>query len=141
MAAALGRLKARPDFLRVAAASRKCVTPGLILQVAPAPSEVSGESEAGAGPRVGFTASRKVGTAVERNRARRRLRAAAREVMEAHARAGRDYVLIARRGTLSRPFSSLLRDLETALKTLKSFRDDRTALLPPRAAQRPASRS
>jgi ribonuclease P protein component len=141
MAVALGRLKARPDFLRVAAASRKCVTPGLILQVAPAPPGAADGTEEDAEPRLGFTASRKVGTAVERNRARRRLRAAAHEVMETHARAGRDYVLIARRGTLARPFASLLQDLEHALKTLKSFRDDRNPTLPPRAARRHVGRS
>lgn len=128
--AALGRLKTRPDFLRVAAASRKCVTPGLILQAAPAPSQgrATGKGvdrkDAG-GPRVGFTASRKVGSAVERNRARRRLRAAAREVIGREAgsaaAADMDYVLIARRATLERPYAALLQDLETALKKVRTL--------------------
>ena len=67
MAAALGRLKARPDFLRVAAASRKCVTPGLILQVAPGPPGGVDEAQEDAEPRVRLTASRKVVTAEEAN--------------------------------------------------------------------------
>lgn len=68
------------------------------------------------GFRVGFTASRKVGSAVARNRARRRLRAAVREVMPDNARPGHDYVVIARRDALSRPFDELVGDLASALE-------------------------
>ncbi len=68
--------------------------------------------------RVGFTASRKVGPAVARNRARRRLRAAADRVMPASARPGHDYVIIARAATLGRPFADLVGDLEGALRRL-----------------------
>lgn len=64
--------------------------------------------------RVGFTASRKVGNAVVRNRAKRRLRAAAR-ILAVEGRPGTDYVLIARGATAERPFSALLEDLEAAL--------------------------
>jgi len=77
--------------------------------------------------RVGFTASRKVGTAVARNRARRRLRAAVARVMPAHAAPGHDYVLIARAGTLSRPFRDLVGDLETALRRLDAYCDGTAA--------------
>ncbi len=116
----VGRLKRRADFLRVAGAGRKSVTPGLILQVAP-------HVEAAVSPddcalRVGFTASRKVGIAVERNRARRRLRAAVDEVMPLHAAPGRDYVLIARAATTRRPFAALLGDLTTALRQAGAYR-------------------
>jgi len=120
MAMAVGRLKRRQDFLRVAGAQRKCATPSLVLQARPAPED---ESLRGVRPRVGFTASRKVGGAVERNRARRRLRAAVRQVMPAHAAPDHDYVVIARTGTLTRAFPALLGDLETALKRLGTYRD------------------
>jgi ribonuclease P protein component len=72
--------------------------------------------------RLGFTASRKVGIAVLRNRARRRLRAAAAEVLREHASPGHDYVLIARAGTVGRPYAALLEDLRTALRRLGVYR-------------------
>ena len=114
MTAGLARLKRRADFLRVAAANRKWATPGLVLQAA--------ESGSGGEARVGFTVSRKVGDAVRRNRARRRLRAAADRLMPACAAPGRDYVIIGRPATLERPFEALLRDLEQALKRLGAHR-------------------
>lgn len=77
--------------------------------------------------RVGITASRKVGKAVARNRARRRLRAAAREVLRQHGMTGCDYVLIGRAATLSRPFAALVADLTTAIKRLKAYQAMSTA--------------
>ena len=68
--------------------------------------------------RVGFTASKKIGNAVARNRAKRRLRAAAREVLAQAARPGWDYVLVARpEATIARPFADLLRDIAEALRS------------------------
>ena len=65
--------------------------------------------------RVGFTATRRIGGAVVRNRAKRRLREAARRLVPAQGRPGCDYVLIARGGTVSRPWDGLLDDVKTAL--------------------------
>ena len=70
----------------------------------------------------GLTASKKVGNAVERNRARRRLRALATGSLRRLAKPGADYVLIARRATLTRPWPDLQRDLYQALDRLKKLR-------------------
>ena len=102
----LQALPTRTDFLR-AARARKAVAPGLVLQMR--------RRDDGDPPRVGYTASRKVGGAVVRNRARRRLRAAVHDVLTARAKPGCDYVLIARAGTAGRPYALLLQDLSTAL--------------------------
>ena len=68
--------------------------------------------------RVGFTVTRKVGPAVTRNRARRRLREVASAVLPDAALPGCDYVLIARSGTLTRPYPDLLGDLKSAVTAL-----------------------
>jgi len=107
----LMRLRRRADFLRVAAKGRKAVRPGLVLQAAPRPVR---DGRVG----LGFTVSRKVGNAVARNRAKRRLREAARAVMPARAQPDTDYVIIGRAATVTRPFSSLKRDLAHALKSV-----------------------
>jgi ribonuclease P protein component len=70
--------------------------------------------------RLGFTATKRIGGAVERNRAKRRLREAARALAPHCARAGCDYVFIARGGTVSRPWARLLDDVKTALIRLAS---------------------
>ena len=114
----IGRLKKRAEFLKVAAARAKWVTPGLILQ-----ARRRQAPEGAADIRVGFTVSRKVGGAVVRNRARRRLRHAAERVMPDQAAGARDYVLIGRRTTIDRPFEDLVTDLETALARLGALRD------------------
>jgi ribonuclease P protein component len=116
----LPRLKRRAEFLRIAGSGRKSVTPGLILQVAPRPASAGAAAPA---LRVGFTASRKVGIAVLRNRARRRLRAAVQEIMTLHAAPDHDYVLVARAATVRRPFAALKGDLETALRQTGAYRD------------------
>lgn len=116
MMPAIGRLKTRPEFLKVAATGAKWVTPGFVLQMRQRPvTPTSGSAEATGQVRVGFTVSRKVGNAVRRNRARRRLRAAAAEVLPEHRRAGCDFVLIGRAGTIERRYADLVADLRTAL--------------------------
>lgn len=120
---ALGRLTRRSQFLAVAGVRRKAVLPGLILQ-ARAHDERHRPREDEPAVRVGFTASRKIGNAVARNRARRRLRAAAVEIMARHAAAGHDYVLIARQDTAARRYGDLTDDLAAALRRLKVWRAD-----------------
>jgi len=104
------RLKTRPDFLRAARGVRK-VVPSVTLELCRTP-ETHARPES---VRVGFTASRKVGGAVERNRAKRRLRAAAAALLPLYGIGGNDYVLVARPDTLTRPFAGLLDDLTAAL--------------------------
>jgi len=107
--------------LRVAASRKRWVAPGLILQ---AYKRRAADPETGPADavRLGLTASRKVGGAVERNRARRRLREAARCLLPAAAEAGYDLVLVARAATLRRPFAALVEDLRTALERLNVAR-------------------
>jgi ribonuclease P protein component len=112
----LVRLKTRQEFLSVAGARRKFTTPGLMLQAMAQPQGDPAQA------RVGFTASRKVGNSVTRNRAKRRLRALADEVLAARAAGGTDYVLICRQDTATRPFAQLRSDLEAALTRLKLLR-------------------
>ncbi len=129
MAQRVERLKRRADFLRVTRARNSAATPGLVLQARPRrPGEgEGGRDDDAASPariRVGFTASRKVGNAVARNRAKRRLRALADALLPRHAAAGTDYVVIARAATPQRPFDSLRRDFVGALKRLGHYRPD-----------------
>lgn len=103
-------LRKRADFL-AANSGRRTVTPGFVL--------LGRDRSDGDAPRVGFTCSKKVGNAVTRNRAKRRLRALARETLAQLARPGWDYVLIGRRdATVSRPYANLSADLARAIVKL-----------------------
>lgn len=108
-------LKNRPDFLRAASARRQGA-PGFLLQ---ARKRSEGEAAAPDVVRVGFTCSKKVGNAVARNRAKRRLRALARAELPLGARPGWDYVLVGRaEATASRDFAQMRADLARALAQL-----------------------
>ncbi|MBV9969247.1 MAG: ribonuclease P protein component [Xanthobacteraceae bacterium] len=106
-------LRRRGDFL-AAAAGAKVPTAGFVLQ------ERRRDDEAPA--RVGFTVSKKVGGAVERNRVRRRLREIVRLSAARNLRIGSDYVLVGRPIALGMPFSRLVEDFAGALVRLDKAR-------------------
>ena len=101
-------LRKRADFLRAAQAKRQA-TPGFLLQA-------RSRGDGSAAVRVGFTCSKKLGNAVARNRAKRRLREVARAFLRQSGQPGWDYVLVGRpQATAERAFADLLSDMEMAL--------------------------
>ena len=114
-------LQHRPDFLK-AATGRRQGTNSFLLQARPRSGDLGsgdlGSVDLGTA-RIGFTASKKVGNAVLRNRAKRRMRAVVRQVLTSLARPGWDYVLVARpNATVSRPYTDLLADLAQAIASV-----------------------
>ena len=105
----MDRLKRRVDFLAVAGGARM-TSPAFVVQRRARDDD---------GPvRIGFTVSKKVGTATERNRVRRRLRELVKQVGVLSMRPHSDYVLVGRRGALHRGFATMLDDLRLALHRL-----------------------
>ena len=121
-AAPVQRLRKRADFLDAATGPRAPAA-AFVLQTRARPDTGP--------PRVGFTVSKKVGNAVERNRARRRLREIVRLSDAARLRPGNDYVLVGRRAALNLPFARLIEDFRQALERIHQQR---------RAPDRPAPR-
>jgi ribonuclease P protein component len=108
------RLRQRADFLTAATGARAPVS-GFVLQALDRRED---------GPvRVGFTVSKKVGNAAERNRVRRRLREVVRLAPQAPLRPGHDYVLIGRRAALELPFDRLIEDFARALSRVHGGRE------------------
>jgi len=112
----IARMRNRVDFLR-AGRGRRVQCPGLILQ-----ARKRGADEPYPGvARVGFTCSKKIGRAVVRNRAKRRLREISRALVPQFGEPGWDYVLVGRaNSTAARPYLLLLADLEKALRKIHS---------------------
>lgn len=107
----LAPMRTRPEFL-AAARARRQGTPSMLVQ-----ARDRGDDDPVC--HVGFTCSKKVGNAVLRNRAKRRLRALAQEVLASKARPGWDYVLIGKAdATVNRDFADMRRDLISALAKL-----------------------
>ena len=106
LAPRLQRLRQRADFVKAASAA-KAHAAGFVLQ-----ARERGDSDP---PRVGFTVSKKVGNAVERNRVRRRLREVVRLTGVDRMQTGRDYVLVGRRAALDLAFDRLIDDMSGAL--------------------------
>ena len=113
------RLRQRADFL-AAASGIKATATAFVLQARKRRSDD--------GPaRFGFTVSKKVGNAVERNRVRRRLREIVRVAGSNRIRTGHDYVLIGRRAALKVPFARIAEDFEGALRRMHAGRNGKTA--------------
>jgi len=106
----LGRLKKRSEFLFVRDGKYQA-TGGVVIQTRENPEK----SDA---IRVGFTATKKIGNAVKRNKAKRRLRALAAELLPLYGLKGQDYVFIARDQTNKRKFEDLRDDVKKALQKL-----------------------
>jgi ribonuclease P protein component len=102
-------LKRRSEYLRVRKGAR-CATAAFVLEA----KARDGSTRPAGGPRFGFTVTRQIGKAVERNRIRRRLKAAVRDAAANHANGEFDYVLIARRAALTSQFAALVGELARA---------------------------
>lgn len=112
----IGRLQRRPEFLRINKEGRKWVSKSLILLVAPNEQEQT---------RFGLTVTKKVSkSAVVRNRIRRRLRAAAYDILPNLAKPGHDYVLIGRIETETRSYEDITGDLRWCLKKMELLKND-----------------
>jgi ribonuclease P protein component len=123
------RLKTRAAFV-AAAKGPSCARGAVVIQRLAKPER--------AGLEVGFTATRKIGNAVIRNRCKRRLREAARQLLPLHGEPGHDYVFVARAGLPDRPWARLLDDVTAALISLAAGRADPPR--PPRPLSRPRRR-
>ena len=107
------RLQKRPEFLAVASANKKFVTACFILQCG-APFADNRSSK------IGYTASRRVGGAVDRNRVKRKMRELVRLVLAPKLEGGRDYVMVGRKSAVKRPFAIMIKDAEKVLNKMQN---------------------
>lgn len=111
MPAAYAVIKASQDFQRIARQGKRWKGPAFIMQILQTAEESSF--------RLGLTASRKVGNAVIRNRAKRRLRETVRLYLQTKTLAGFDMVLIAKTAAASHDFALMQKDFEAGMRALK----------------------
>jgi ribonuclease P protein component len=116
------RLRRRAEFLKAATGAKASATPFVLQAVR--------RGEDGL-PRIGFTVSKKVGTAVERNRVRRRLRAIVKQAATL-MRPGYDYVLVGRRAALQEPFERMVATFDSAVRRVHAAPPGRMAKPAPR---------
>ena len=109
----LTRILKRSEYLRVKQRGTSVAKPGLVMQAASGANDSSYLY-----PRVGFTVSKRVGNAVKRNRARRRLKSIASDILPREGFPAWDYVFIGRLVTLDRPYDLLLEDARAALRKI-----------------------
>ena len=101
------QIKKRSDFLRIQSKGRKWVSHGLTIQTMPNEDSIK---------RIGYTVTKRTDkSAVKRNRIKRRLRAAAADILPNHAKNGQDYILVGRPQTLTRPYETLKNDIKWCL--------------------------
>lgn len=105
-------IKKRSHFLRLNTMAGRFVVSSCILQMGAQPLLRPNQA------RIGYTVTKKIGNAVKRNYVKRRLREAARVVMPKHAKAGFDYVIIARDASATCDYKLLLRDMEFAFSRI-----------------------
>ncbi len=104
------QIKKRIDFLKIQSKGKKWVSQGLIIQTLPGENDIR---------RVGYTVSKRTDkSAVKRNRIKRRLRAAAADILPVCAKTGHDYILVGRPQTLKRPYETLKKDIQWCLGKL-----------------------
>lgn len=113
-------LKKRKDFLRVARGI-KVVTSSIILQAAQ--SLCAEKTNA----KIGFTTSKKIGKAVERNRARRRMRALVREFLPVYAMDNVEYVFVGRHNTATADYALLQKDMKYGLNKVRKLLQENDA--------------
>lgn len=112
--AALPTITSRDEFVRVAKEGGVVKTAGVVVQFSALPHGSQKQDLC-----LGYTASRKVGGAVQRNKAKRRLRAATNAVVPSFGLSNMSLVFIAKPSTLTRPYERLIADLRYALHKVK----------------------
>ncbi|HUC49155.1 MAG TPA: ribonuclease P protein component [Xanthobacteraceae bacterium] len=122
------RLKRRTDFRAIAQTGARAPAKAFVLQALRRDEQGQEFSKESGNVRIGFTVSRQVGNAVERNRVRRRLREMVRGKPATAFTPGYDYVLIGRRTALTCPFGDMARELDGALRRIATGVRNKTPL-------------